>query len=91
MDIQVKVVRKKGFVINPDDNQLSIIVNNLIVNQGHCFTHIKNRNGHDQCPCSEYLQNNKCHCKLYVTKKEIRNEKVKRVFQKIKRVFLKNN
>lgn len=70
----IKIVRKKGFILNPDDEELSDIINSVIINGGHCPTYIRNREGHDQCPCSDYLQNSICHCKLYVHKNQIRNE-----------------
>jgi len=70
MDHSFKIIRKKGFVLNNDDEELTSILNKIIVNQGHCITSVKNRNGHDQCPCSEYLQNNICHCNLYVKENE---------------------
>ena len=66
MNVDIKFVRKKGFDFNKDDNRITYVINKLIENQGHCPTKITNRNGHDQCPCSDYLQNNICHCNLYV-------------------------
>ena len=74
MKTLIKIVRKKGFVLNPDDEELSDIINSIIINEGHCPTYIKDRFGHDQCPCSDYLQNGICHCKLYVHQNQIRNE-----------------
>ena len=70
MNVDIKFVRKKGFDFNKDDSRVTYVINGLIENQGHCPTKIKNRNGHDQCPCSDYLQNNICHCKLYVKENE---------------------
>lgn len=73
MNVDIKFVRKKGFDFNKDDNHITNIVNKLIENQGHCPTEIKNRYGHDQCPCSDYLQNDICHCKLYIKQNERSN------------------
>lgn len=66
MAVEIKIVRIKGFEINPDDKHVNKIFNQLGQNNGHCPTKIENRFGHDQCPCSEYLQKNQCYCKLYV-------------------------
>lgn len=62
----VKILRKQGFVLNPDDEELNKILRKLNENDGHCPTHVVRRTGHDQCPCSDYLQRNICYCKLYV-------------------------
>lgn len=74
MKIDIKFIRKEGFDFNPNDEEFTNIINKLILNQGHCPTEIKNRNGHDQCPCSDYLQNNICHCKLYININQTQNE-----------------
>jgi len=66
----IKIVRKKGFILNPNDEEVTDIINSVIINEGHCPTYLPNRDGHDQCPCSEYLQHNICHCKLYVKENE---------------------
>jgi ferredoxin-thioredoxin reductase catalytic subunit len=64
-----KIVRKDGWELNPDDNVVNHIIEELAVNYGHCPTHVENRIGHDQCPCSSWLTNSKCYCNLYVKKK----------------------
>ena len=63
---EIKIIRKEGFKLNPNDEIVNRIFRELDKNGGHCPTIIKNRVGHDQCPCSEYLQNNICYCKLYI-------------------------
>jgi len=66
MEDFIKIYRKKGFIINPDDDVVNFVLNGILLNDGRCITDVDNRIGHDQCPCTEYLQNNKCHCKLYI-------------------------
>ena len=84
----IKIVRKKGFILNPNDEKISEIINKIILNQGHCPTEIKDRNGHDQCPCSDYLQNSICHCKLYIELNEDKDEKVKEIYRNYQRKFI---
>ena len=60
------ILRKKGFRINPNDDTVNYILKKLKENDGHCPTLVHNRRGHDQCPCSSYLQEDICHCGLYV-------------------------
>lgn len=89
MENIIKIVRKKGYVINPDDIHVSDILNKLIMYNGRCPSVIKNRFGHNQCPCSDYLQRDICHCKLYVKQKPIRMKKLKEFFNKVKQLFSK--
>lgn len=70
MPVEIKIVRKEGFDINPDDEKVNNIFRLLQVNYGHCPTRISDRNGHDQCPCHSYLSDDKCYCGLYVKKNE---------------------
>lgn len=64
--LDIKIVRKEGFILNPKDEVVNKIFRALEKNDGHCPTYIANRIGHDQCPCSAYLQDNNCYCGLYV-------------------------
>lgn len=68
--VVIEIVRKKGWRINPDDKLVNEIFRALDKNRGHCPTKIENRKGHDQCPCSAYLQDGVCYCKLYVKEDE---------------------
>lgn len=68
--IEIRIVRKEGFIINPDDKEVNKIFRQLDRNGGHCPSKVPNREGHDQCPCSAYLQFDKCYCKLYVRENE---------------------
>lgn len=68
MAVDIKIVRKDGFILNPKDEIVNNIFRLLGSNHGHCPTVIPNRKGHDQCPCEDYLEHNKCHCGLYIKK-----------------------
>lgn len=68
MPVELKIVRKKGFEINPNDEVVNNIFRALEVNYGHCPTIKADREGHDYCPCSAYLQHDTCYCGLYVRK-----------------------
>ena len=63
-----KIVRKEGWELNPDDNVVNHIIETLEANYGHCPSIHQEREGHDQCPCTSYLQYDKCYCTLYVKK-----------------------
>lgn len=66
MPVEIKIVRKEGWVINPDDKIVNNIFRGLEVNKGHCPGNHPERDGHDQCPCHDYLANDVCYCGLYV-------------------------
>lgn len=78
MATELKILRKEGWDLNPDDNKVNDIIKELGERDGHCPTIIKYRYGHDQCPCSDYLTNDKCHCGLYVKLPKINNDESKR-------------
>ena len=63
-----KIVRKEGWELNPDDDVVNHIIESLETNYGHCPSTHQEREGHDQCPCTSYLQYDKCYCTLYVKK-----------------------
>jgi len=62
----VRIIRKKGWDLNPDDNVVNGILRALTRCDGHCPCKHPERRGHDQCPCSEYLEYDNCLCNLYV-------------------------
>ena len=74
MPVEIKIVRKEGFILNPNDNIVNGIFRALEKNDGHCPCVHPERDGHDQCPCHDWLANSKCYCGLYV--KEDKNEKM---------------
>ena len=68
MDKGFKIIRKEGFILNPNDDEVNDILKKLEDNGGHCPTNIHKRRGHDQCPCAQYLENDTCYCGLYIKK-----------------------
>lgn len=68
--IDIKILRKEDWDLNPNDNVVNGILKALIKNDGHCPCVHPERRGHDQCPCSEYLQYDNCLCNLYVKSNE---------------------
>ena len=68
MPVEIKILRKEGYEINPDDKIVNNIFRMLAVNKGHCPCHHPQRDGHDQCPCHDWIANSKCYCGLYVKK-----------------------
>ena len=70
MAVDIRIVRKPGFILNPDDDTVNNIFRELERKNGHCPTNNPNRRGHDQCPCADYLERGICYCKLYLNKEE---------------------
>lgn len=68
MAIEIKIVRKSGFQLNPKDDVVNEIFRQLERKDGHCPTIKPDRNGHDYCPCHAYLADGNCYCGLYVRK-----------------------
>lgn len=66
MSLELKIVRKKGWIINPDDEVVNGIFRELEHSGGHCPSKHPERIGHDQCPCASYLEHNICYCNLYL-------------------------
>lgn len=62
----IKIVRKKGWILNPDDKVVNGIIRGLARTGGHCPCVHPERIGHDQCPCASYLEHDTCYCNLYV-------------------------
>ena len=74
MPVEIKILRKAGYKLNPDDNTVNNIFRALERNNGHCPCKHDNREGHDQCPCTEWIKNSNCFCGLYVKDDEIDKE-----------------
>ena len=66
MPVEIKILRKEGWDLNPDDMLVNNIFRALERCGGHCPCHHKQRHGHDICPCHEYIRYDNCICGLYV-------------------------
>lgn len=62
----VKIYRKEGFDLNPNDKIVNAIFKRVENNNGECPCH--NNSIDKKCPCSDYRDNDICHCGLYIKK-----------------------
>lgn len=63
----IKIFRKPGWILNPNDKIVNSILSKIEKNGGHCPCH--NEGEDDMCPCSDYKENDVCHCTLYINNK----------------------
>lgn len=60
----IQILRKEGWILNPNDKIVNSIIKRIEKNDGKCPCH---NTGHDtKCPCSDYREQDICHCSLYV-------------------------
>ena len=62
--IMIQILRKEGWVLNPNDKVVNAILRRCEANNGECPCH--NTGEDKKCPCSDYRENDKCHCGLYL-------------------------
>jgi ferredoxin-thioredoxin reductase catalytic subunit len=60
----VQIFRKEGWKLNDNDKIVNSILKRIEINNGECPCHNDSYDKH--CPCSDYRENNICHCTLYV-------------------------
>lgn len=60
----IKILRKTGWVLNPNDEVVNSILKRCEANNGECPCH--NNSTDKRCPCSDYKENDICHCGLYL-------------------------
>ena len=60
----VQIFRKEGWKLNNNDKIVNSILKRIEINNGECPCHNDSYDKH--CPCSDYRENNICHCTLYV-------------------------
>ena len=66
----INIHRKEGWQLNPEDKIVNAILKRCELNNGECPC-IKDMTipREDRlCPCKSYLENDVCHCTLYVKK-----------------------
>ena len=51
----VRILRKEGWDLNPNDKVVNAILKRVEMNDG-------------ECPCKNYIENDYCCCSLYVKK-----------------------
>ena len=65
----IQLLRKEGWVLNPDDRVVNAILKRCEANNGECPCH--NTGVDKRCPCSDYRENDVCHCNLYLKKDRV--------------------
>lgn len=60
----IQILRKEGWVLNPNDKVVNAILKRCEINNGECPCHNEGEDKH--CPCSDYREKDECHCGLYV-------------------------
>ena len=64
----IKIYRKEGFDLNPNDKIVNSIFKRVENNNGECPCHNESVDNH--CPCSDYREKDVCKCNLYIKKGE---------------------
>lgn len=64
----IKILRKIGWELNPNDKIINTILSRCEKNGGKCPCHNTSEDPH--CPCTDYRDKDTCHCNLYVRVKE---------------------
>lgn len=59
----LKVLVKEGFALNQDSKVVGSVIKAVLRNRGECPCH--NESIDKNCPCSDYLNKDICHCGLY--------------------------
>lgn len=60
----IKILRKKGWILNPNDKVVNSILRAIEKNKGYCpCSH--NTSVDKCCPCSSYREEDNCCCGLY--------------------------
>lgn len=62
--IMIQILRKEGWVLNPNDKVVNSILRRCEANNGECPCH--NTGEDKKCPCSDYREKDICHCGLYL-------------------------
>lgn len=62
-----QILRKEGWQLNPDDKIINGVLKGLQRNHWECPC--QNNSWDKKCPCSDYRENDICHCTLYIKDK----------------------
>lgn len=67
----IKIFRKEGWELNPNDKIVNGIFKRLEATEGECPCMNDGATKEDRmCPCVSYLEKDKCCCNLYVRNKD---------------------
>lgn len=63
---------KEGWQLNPNEKVVSAITKRIAICEGACPCTGNAANDHADimCPCKDYMENDTCHCGLYIKKDE---------------------
>lgn len=67
--IMIQILRKEGWVLNPNDRVVNAILRRCEANNGECPCH--NTGEDKKCPCSDYREKDICHCSLYLKREQL--------------------
>lgn len=63
----IKIYRKEGWVLNPNDKLVNAIFKRIEKCGGECPCDNPGETQEDRiCPCKSYIENDKCCCGLYL-------------------------
>ena len=63
----IKILRKPGWILNPNDKIVNAILNRIELNDGECPCFFASGTHEDRCcPCRQYREHDVCHCTLYI-------------------------
>lgn len=63
----IQILRKEGWKLNSNDKTVNAILKRIEINNGECPCNNSGKTREDRlCPCKEYIDNDTCHCTLYV-------------------------
>lgn len=62
----IKILRKDGWQLNPNDKVVNSILKMCENNDGICPCHHPDNDGDLHCPCDSYRLRDKCYCTLYI-------------------------
>ena len=63
----IQILRKEGWILNPNDKIVNSILKRCEANDGECPC--LNTSVDKHCPCSDYRENDICKCNLYLKEK----------------------
>lgn len=66
----IKIYRKEGWILNPNDNIVNSILLRCEKNEGLCPCKHPENDGDLHCPCESYRFRDKCCCTLYIKENE---------------------
>lgn len=62
----IEFVKPTRMILNPDYEKTIRIIDRIYKCNGKCPCQPSNSNKDTRCPCYDFLENNICHCKLFV-------------------------